>query len=140
MIYLFNRNVFQLRSDEFLNLDSIFEEVLHFLIVKPLKDHLANLFRKDFQRSGCLQLISSQMEKVRKESSKSCFFAEMISADFPDLSFPNVMSHCQESFRQLESAFSPAEKLSNLLTALKQIVNLVRFKVLKSVKSNLLSL
>jgi hypothetical protein len=69
------------------------------------------------------------MEKVRKESSKSCFFAETISADFPDLSFPNVMSHCEESFRQLEMAFSPAEKLNHLLTALKQIVNLVSFAV-----------
>lgn len=120
---------FQLQSDEFLNLDSILEEVLHCLIVKPLKDHLSNLFKTDFQRSGCLQLISSQMEKVRKESSKSCFFAETISADFPDLSFPNVMSHCEESFRQLEMAFSPAEKLNHLLTALKQIVNLVSFAV-----------
>jgi hypothetical protein len=49
-----------------LNLDSILEEVLHALVIKPLKKHLSDLFRRDFERSGCLQLIASQVPILPK--------------------------------------------------------------------------
>ena len=122
---------FQLQDDEFLNLDSILEEVLHLLVIRPLRDHLADLFHLDFQKSGCLHLLSSQMEKVRHETSKTCgknissIVSETIASDFPEIDLPNIIQVCKESFVQLEAAFSPAEKLTHLLTGLKQIVNLV---------------
>ena len=112
-----------------MNLDSILEEVLHILVLRPLQDHLSKLFRLDFERSGCLPLLAGQMEKVRLETQKTeSRFSELLAADFPNLNFPEVVEGCRESFRKLEAAFSPADKLTNLLTALKQIVQLVSSK------------
>jgi hypothetical protein len=65
------------------------------------------------------------MERVRAESEKSCVLADSIASDFPDLDLPNVTERCKDLFAQMEAAFSPADKLKHLLTALKQTVQLV---------------
>ena len=58
---------FQLQSDEFLNVDSILEEVLTTLVMKPLQPHLKALFNSDFERTGCLQTLRGNMAKRREE-------------------------------------------------------------------------
>ena len=58
---------FQLQSDEFLNVDSILEEVLTTLVMKPLQPHLKALFNSDFERTGCLQTLRGNMAKRRGE-------------------------------------------------------------------------
>jgi hypothetical protein len=57
----------QLQSDEFLNVDSILEEVLHALVIKPLQPHLNTLFSKDFERSGCLQMLKDNMFRAKEQ-------------------------------------------------------------------------
>ena len=71
------------------------------------------------------------MEKVRQETSKTCgknissVVCDTIANDFPEIDLPNVIQVCKDCFVQLEAAFSPADKLTHLLTGLKHIVNLV---------------
>lgn len=53
----------QLKSDEFLNLDSILEEVMHRLVILPLREHLYGLFVDYYTQSGDIQLL---VEKVKQ--------------------------------------------------------------------------
>lgn len=46
-----------LKSDEFLNLDSILEGVMHQLVVLPLKEHLYGLFVDYYTGTGDIQLL-----------------------------------------------------------------------------------
>lgn len=47
----------QLKSDEFLNLDSILESVMHQLVVLPLREHLYGLFVDYYTGTGDIQLL-----------------------------------------------------------------------------------
>ena len=49
---ILNSDTLQMKFGEFLNVDTILEECLHALVVKPLKNHLNKIFREDFTRSG----------------------------------------------------------------------------------------
>uniref|UniRef100_A0A182SJR1 Uncharacterized protein n=1 Tax=Anopheles maculatus TaxID=74869 RepID=A0A182SJR1_9DIPT len=57
----------QLKADEFLNLDSILEEVMHKLVILPLREHLYGLFVDYYSQSGDIQLI---VEKVRSTAGR----------------------------------------------------------------------
>lgn len=46
-----------LKPDEFLNLDSILEGVMHKLVVLPLREHLYGLFVDYYTGTGDLQLL-----------------------------------------------------------------------------------
>lgn len=46
-----------LKSDEFLNLDTILEGVMHQLVVLPLREHLYGLFVDYYSGSGDIQLL-----------------------------------------------------------------------------------
>ena len=66
------------------------------------------------------------MDKIRQESEKSeCSFAELSTSHFPNFDLAEVIVQVKGSFQQLEESFSPADKLTHLLTALKQIIHLV---------------
>jgi hypothetical protein len=47
----------KLKSDEFLNLDTILESVMHRLIVLPLREHLYAMFVDYYTRSNDIQLL-----------------------------------------------------------------------------------
>lgn len=47
----------QLKFDEFLNLDTILETVMHRLVVLPLREHLYSLFVDYYTKSGDIQLL-----------------------------------------------------------------------------------
>ncbi|XP_055635039.1 protein sprint isoform X2 [Toxorhynchites rutilus septentrionalis] len=57
----------QLKSDEFLNLDSILEEVMHRLVILPLREHLYGLFVDYYTQSGDIQRL---VEKVKQTSGR----------------------------------------------------------------------
>lgn len=46
-----------LKPDEFLNLDTILESVMHQLVVLPLREHLYGLFVDFYTGSGDIQLL-----------------------------------------------------------------------------------
>lgn len=62
------RACLRLKSDEFLNLDTILEGVMHRLVVLPLKQHLYNLFIDFYTHSGDLRLL---IDNIRLASTKS---------------------------------------------------------------------
>lgn len=63
-----NRARSLLKPDEFLNLDSILEGVMHKLVVLPLRDHLYGLFVDYYTGTGDIQLL---VENVRHACGKS---------------------------------------------------------------------
>lgn len=56
---------FQLKSTEFLNLDSILESVMHKLVVRPLKAHLYKLFVDEYTKSGAIQVLHENILYAR---------------------------------------------------------------------------
>lgn len=57
-----------LKSDEFLNLDTILERVMHELVVSPLREHLYGLFVDYYTGTGDIQLL---VENVKASFGKS---------------------------------------------------------------------
>lgn len=57
-----------LKSDEFLNLDTILEGVMHQLVVLPLREHLYGLFVDYYTGTGDIQLL---VENVKAAIGKS---------------------------------------------------------------------
>ena len=51
----------KLSPDQYLDLDTILEDVIQGLIVRPLRKHLDLLFVQDFTQSGCIQLLSKNI-------------------------------------------------------------------------------
>ncbi len=58
----------QLGSTEFLNVDSLIEEALHRCVIKPLKQHLYQLFVKDYKCNGQLQQLSENIRYARTKT------------------------------------------------------------------------
>lgn len=62
----FQREVLRARSrlkpDEFLNLDTILENVMHQLVVLPLREHLYGLFVDYYTRTGDIQLLAENVK------------------------------------------------------------------------------
>lgn len=118
---------FQLNPNEFINMDTILEEVMHRLVILPLRSHVTNLFRVDFERTGCLRLLEDKMEMVRREIGThrhhvSPNLSETIRNEFPTTNLGSVMLVCKKAFKDMETSFSPAVKLKYLLDALKSIM------------------
>lgn len=57
----------RLKPNEFLNLDTILENVMHILVVLPLKEHLYRLFVDFYTNSGDLKLLIDNI-KIASES------------------------------------------------------------------------
>jgi hypothetical protein len=108
----------KLRQDEFLNIDSILEEVMHQLVILPLKKHLSQLFAEDFHKSGCLQLLSENMNFALSKSKEEF----NIPLEFiPNLR--NTIDFMRQCFAKMKDTYSPVEKLGHLLTTIKYILN-----------------
>jgi hypothetical protein len=109
-------------------MDTILEEVMHRLVILPLRPHVTNLFRVDFERTGCLRLLEEKMELVRKEigghrqNHGSTNLSESIRNEFPTTNLASEILICKQAFKDMETSFSPAVKLKHLLGALKNIM------------------
>ncbi|KAH8421465.1 hypothetical protein KR009_008556, partial [Drosophila setifemur] len=51
----------RLKANEFLNLDSMLEAVMHQLVVQPLREHLYGIFVDHYQRSEDIQLLAQNV-------------------------------------------------------------------------------
>lgn len=58
----------QLKSDEFLNLDTILEGVMHRLVVLPLREHLYSLFVDYYKASGDINLLVDNIKYAYQRS------------------------------------------------------------------------
>ncbi|XP_055595631.1 protein sprint isoform X4 [Uranotaenia lowii] len=106
----------QLKPDEFLNLDSILEEVMHRLVILPLREHLYGLFVDYYTHSGDIQIL---VEKVRQ----ACGRGPMVFGIKNTVTPPNsgALRQISSLFVRLQEAELPLEKLDLLLTAVSTI-------------------
>ncbi|XP_062560021.1 protein sprint isoform X2 [Armigeres subalbatus] len=106
----------QLKSDEFLNLDSILEEVMHRLVILPLREHLYGLFVDYYTQSGDIQLL---VEKVKQ----ACGRGPSVFGIKNNVTPPSASALRQISalFVRLQETELPLEKLDLLLTAVSTI-------------------
>ncbi|XP_053669912.1 protein sprint [Anopheles nili] len=106
----------QLKSDEFLNLDSILEEVMHKLVILPLREHLYGLFVDYYSQSGDIQLI---VEKVRSTAGRGPLAFGIKGNVIPPS--PTAMRQIATLFVRLQEAELPLVKLDLLLAAVSTI-------------------
>ncbi|XP_050086367.1 protein sprint isoform X2 [Anopheles aquasalis] len=106
----------QLKSDEFLNLDSILEEVMHKLVILPLREHLYGLFVDYYSQSGDIQLI---VEKVRSTAGRSPAAFGIKGNVIPPSA--TAMRQIATLFVRLQEAELPLVKLDLLLAAVSAI-------------------
>ncbi|XP_058445680.1 protein sprint isoform X2 [Malaya genurostris] len=106
----------QLKSDEFLNLDSILEEVMHRLVILPLREHLYGLFVDYYTQSGDIQLL---VEKVKQTSGRGPMVFGIKNTVTPPSA--SALRQISTLFVRLQEAELPLEKLDLLLTAVSTI-------------------
>uniref|UniRef100_A0A182K1U2 Protein sprint n=1 Tax=Anopheles christyi TaxID=43041 RepID=A0A182K1U2_9DIPT len=106
----------QLKPDEFLNLDSILEEVMHKLVILPLREHLYGLFVDYYSQSGDIQLI---VEKVRSTAGRGPLAFGIKGNVIPPS--PTAMRQIATLFVRLQEAELPLAKLDLLLAAVSTI-------------------
>uniref|UniRef100_A0A182N539 Protein sprint n=1 Tax=Anopheles dirus TaxID=7168 RepID=A0A182N539_9DIPT len=106
----------QLKPDEFLNLDAILEEVMHKLVILPLREHLYGLFVDYYSQSGDIQLI---VEKVRSTAGRGPLAFGIKGNVIPPS--PTAMRQIATLFVRLQEAELPLAKLDLLLAAVSTI-------------------
>nr|CAD7410653.1 unnamed protein product [Timema poppensis] len=111
----------KLKANEFLNLDAILEGVMHKLVVRPLREHLYQLFVDEYTRSGAIQLLADNMRYARTKPAHELGIRPEILAP----SGAALETICYYLTR-LQEVDSPLEKLENLLTCISAIFNSVK--------------
>ncbi|XP_038116527.1 protein sprint [Culex quinquefasciatus] len=106
----------QLKSDEFLNLDSILEEVMHRLVILPLREHLYGLFVDYYTQSGDIQVL---VEKVKQASGRGPAVFGIKNTVIPPSA--SALRQISALFVRLQETELPLEKLDLLLTAVSAI-------------------
>ena len=101
-------------------MDSILEEVLTTLVMKPLQTHLKALFNSDFERTGCLQTLRGNMAKRRGEEEG----LPEKNTGHPLLP-PETVARCSDLLTRLREAYSPAEKLDHFLGVVRAVLQSV---------------
>ena len=119
-----------MKSNEFLNLDSILESVLHRLVIQPLRDHLQNLFVEQFSNNNSIRQLAQNIQYAKTMSVEELGIKAGLV-----LPSEKALSAIATSLQKLQLADSPLEKLSDLLSTTAQI-----FHSVKTVKSSVNSL
>ena len=98
-------------------MDSILEEILTTLVMKPLQPHLKALFNSDFERTGCLQTLRGNMAKRREEGLTDKNKGDSLPSE--------TVARCSELLSRLREAYSPAEKLDHFLGVVRAVLKSV---------------
>lgn len=129
----------RLKSDEFLNLDTILEGVMHQLVVLPLREHLYGLFVDFYSKTNDIQLL---VDNVKYAIGKTALdIGIRVSRELSDQlhsPFINYPFHPQKEIQpptdqamrsislilqRLQEAELPLEKLDLLMAAVSMIFN-----------------
>jgi len=106
----------KLSPDQFLDLDTILEEVMQNLIVRPLRKHLELIFIQDFTRSGCFQLLSRNITSALPLSCREFNIPEEL-----ELNLKSLVDICRNSLTRMREAFSPSDKLTCFLEIINHV-------------------
>lgn len=105
-------------------MDAFLEEVLHTLVIRPLKSHLSSLFHDDFQHSGCLQLLKDNMQPVEIEGQPGAKGLDPVPKEFV-ANLVETRERCEVILSDLQGSISPNDKLDCLLQIIKVILESV---------------
>ncbi|XP_067011563.2 protein sprint [Anabrus simplex] len=111
----------KLKANEFLNLDAILEAVMHKLVVRPLKEHLYQLFVDEYTRSGAIELLADNIRYARTKPLHELGLRSKIATP-SEQSLETICRYLQ----RLQEVDSPLEKLENLLACISAIFNSVK--------------
>lgn len=117
MKFIFSK---QLKSTEFLNLDAILESVMHKLVVRPLKEHLYQLFVEEYTRTGAIQLLADNIRYARTKPMHELGVRARIAPPSEEA----LETICQ-LLTKLQEVDSPLDKLESLLACIGTIFNSV---------------
>jgi len=106
----------KLLHDQFLDLDSIMEDVMQKLIVRPLRKYLEVIFFEEFTQSGCLQLLSKNITYALSLSHKDL----NIPQDFVE-NLSSLVDIGRNTLTKMREAFSPSDKLECFLELINHI-------------------
>lgn len=106
----------RLKPDEFLNLDSILESVMHKLVVLPLREHLYGLFVDYYNRTSDIQLL---VANVKYASTRSPTDFGIRSSVAPPTA--GTMHQISLLLMRLQEAELPLDKLELLLSVVSVI-------------------
>eukprot|EP00092_Neocalanus_flemingeri_P001885 GFUD01002012.1.p1 GENE.GFUD01002012.1~~GFUD01002012.1.p1 ORF type:complete len:1027 (+),score=286.47 GFUD01002012.1:361-3441(+) len=107
----------KLSPNQFLNIDSAIEEVMHQVVIKPLREKLELFFCEKYESSGCNKTIIENIEYASEKTPSSFNIPEV-----PVAKLMNLIEQCKEYYARLEESFSPTEKLKHYLHIVRQII------------------
>jgi hypothetical protein len=110
----------QLKSTEFLNLDAILESVMHKLVVRPLKEHLYQLFVEEYTRTGAIQLLADNIQYARTKPMHELGVRARIAPPSEE-----ALETICRLLTALQEVDSPLDKLESLLACIGTIFNSV---------------
>ncbi|XP_011505288.1 PREDICTED: protein sprint [Ceratosolen solmsi marchali] len=111
----------KLKANEFLNLDAILENVMMSLVVRPLREHVYNLFVEHYTANDSIQTL---VESIQLAQSKPIQDFGVRPKIIPptEASLNRILRYIE----RLQKVDSPFEKLEHLLAAISAIINSVK--------------
>ncbi|CAI2354252.1 unnamed protein product [Caenorhabditis sp. 36 PRJEB53466] len=104
----------RLNSHQILNIDAVLEAVLHKLLLREIKPLLYHVMVREHSKAGALQLISVNINAVRKMNLTQMGFANPENLVTPPTA---IMEQVKLLIRKMQSHYSPMKKLENLMKA-----------------------
>ncbi|XP_039310493.1 protein sprint isoform X3 [Solenopsis invicta] len=111
----------KLRPNEFLNIDAILEDVMMSLVVRPLREHVCQLFIEHYFTTGALQTLA---ENIQHAQGKTIHDFGVQSKIVPPSE--ESLERILKCIERLQRADSPLDKLEHLLAAISGIFNSVK--------------
>lgn len=105
----------RLNSNQILNIDAVLEAVLHKLLLREVKPLLYHVMIREHSKSGTLQLVSVNIQVVRKMNLTQLGFTNPESLVTPSAT---TMEQVKLLMRKMQSHYSPMKKLENLMKAM----------------------
>ncbi|XP_023322029.1 uncharacterized protein LOC111696612 isoform X2 [Eurytemora carolleeae] len=108
----------RLKANEYLNMDTILEDTMHLLIIKPLRSHLRDLIQTKYTRTRYFDDLEESGEKFKKKS------MELLTEKRRKLQGTSESSRAEVDriLVSLCSGYSPPEKLNLILNLVHQIL------------------
>ena len=107
----------KLRPHQFLNIDNTIEEVMHQVVINPLRGKLKQFYTEEYDSSECKDNLRENIEYASMKTQKHFNIPEI-----PLTKLIRMIEQCKEFYTRLEESFSPTEKLKHYLDIVRQII------------------
>ncbi|XP_051169511.1 protein sprint isoform X2 [Leptopilina boulardi] len=111
----------KLKANEFLNLDAILEEVMMSLVVRPLREHVYQLFVDHYAANESLNTLAESIQFAQAKHIQDLGVRPKIIPP-SEANLERILKYIE----RLQKVDSPLDKLENLLSAISAIFNSVK--------------